>query len=75
MTTAPFPLRRVIACARRLQARQGFGRRYAIAAAIKIVCRNANTPAPKARPADAEQGARLEHLQHRARSLRAWRPA
>ncbi len=71
----PFPLRRVIACARRLMARQGLPRRRAIAAAIQIVCRNPQPPKAKERRADPDQAARLERLQHRARSMRAWRPA
>lgn len=68
-----FPIRRIIACARRLQARQGFSRRYAIAAAIKIVCRNADKPA--ARPTREMPAETQERLTHRARSMRAWRPA
>lgn len=71
----PYPFHRIIACARRLMARQGLPRRRAIAAAIQIVCRNSGSSAPKTHKADPDQAARLERLTHRARSMRAWRPA
>lgn len=67
--TAPFPLRRVIDCAKRLMARQGFDRRRAIKAALEIVARTPQAPVEKRRPMPAET---QEHLTHRARSMRAW---
>lgn len=74
--TAPISLRAVIACARALEVKQGFGRRRAIAAALKIVAKNPGyKPARKSSAGTARSEAALEYLQHRARSLRAWRPA
>lgn len=70
----PYPLRRVIACARALMARQGFPRRRAIAAAMAIIaqqCSNETSHASRRRRPD--KGERLEYLQHRARTMRARR--
>lgn len=60
-------LRRVIECARALMARQGFARRRAIAAALKICQRTAVSRQPSVDYARRE--ASLEYLQHRNRSM------